>query len=148
MDPILAQMQAVNWTYADKDPAALAELRKRLEDAGRRTKLLRYSELAQGVVFHLPQIRGGTSYEITTWDWSGLDRRIIGEFLGYLSMESWQETQLMVSALVVSGIEYQPSEIFFEWMKQLGVLPNLREETVLAFWSDQVKKAFAYYRSR
>ena len=53
-DAVLMQMEAVNWTYADKDPAALAEFRKRLEAAGRRTKLLRYSEIAQGVVFHLP----------------------------------------------------------------------------------------------
>lgn len=148
MDPILAQMQAVNWTYADKDPGALEELRRRLEDAGRRTKLLRYSEIAQGVVFHLPQIRGGGPYEITTWEWSGLDRRIIGDFLGYLSMESWRDAQFMVSALVVSGVEYQPSDIFFEWMKQLGVLPNLKQATVLAFWSDQVKRAFAHYRSK
>ena len=148
MDPILEQMEAVNWVYADKDPVALGELRRRLEEAGRRTKLLRYSEFAQGVIFHLPQIRGGAPYEITTWDWSGLDRRIIGDFLGYLSMESWREARFMVSALVVSGVEYQPSDMFFEWMKQLGVLPNLKQDTVLTFWSEQVKKAFAHYRAR
>lgn len=147
-DPVLMQMEAVQWTYADRDPVALAELRRRLEAAGRRTKLLRYSEIAQGVVFHLPQIRGGAPYEITTWDWSGLDRRIIGEFLGYLSMESWRDAKFMVSALVISGVEYQPSDLFFEWMRQLGVLRNLKQDTVLEFWNDQVKKAFAYFRSK
>lgn len=148
MDPILTQMEAVNWTYADKDPAALAELRKRLQAAARKTKMLRYSELADGVEFRLPQIKGGDPYYITTWDWSGLDRRIIGEFLGYLSMESWREGQFMISAIVIGGVDYQPSDHFFEWMKELGVLSNLKQETVFAFWSEQVKKAFAFYKSR
>lgn len=148
MDTILAQMEAVNWTYADKDPAALGELRKRLQSAARKTKMLRYSELADGVEFRLPQIKGGDPYYITTWDWSGLDRRIIGEFLGYLSMESWREGQFMISAIVIGGLDYQPSDHFFEWMKELGVLRNLKQESVFAFWSEQVKKAFAYYKAR
>jgi hypothetical protein len=148
MDAILAQMEAVNWNYADKDPAAREVLRTRIQNAAKQTKMLRYSELAEGVEFRLPQIRGGDPYYITTWDWTGLDRKIIGEFLGYLSMESWREGQFMVSALVIGGLEHQPSDQFFAWMKELGVLPNVKKDTVYAFWSEQVKKAFDFYRGR
>lgn len=145
-DPIFAKMQAVPWLYADKDPQAYAEIKRRVEEAGRQTKMLRYSELANGVEFHLPNIRSGNAYTINTWDWTGIDRRIIGEFLGYLSMESWRDAGFMASALVISGEEYQPSDQFFLWMKELGVLPNTRRETVMQFWSEQVRLAFAHYR--
>jgi hypothetical protein len=53
----------------------------------------------------------------------------------------------MASALVVSGIEFKPSDIFFDWMKTLDVLPDLSESTVLAFWADEVNKAHRWYRS-
>jgi len=145
-DPILEKMQAVPWLYADKDPRAYAEIKRRVEVAGRQTKMLRYSELANGVEFHLPSIRAGNAYMINTWEWTGLDRRIIGEFLGYLSMESWRDAGFMASALVISGEEYQPSDQFFLWMKELGVLPDTRPEAVMQFWSEQVRLAFAHYR--
>lgn len=147
-DSVLEKMQAVPWTYPDKDPHAYAEIKRRVEAAGRKTKLLRYSELANGVDFHLPQIREGATYMINTWDWTGLDRRIIGEFLGYLSMESWRNAGFMASALVISGQEYQPSDLFFSWMKELGVLPDVKPDTVMRFWSEQVRLAFAHYRQR
>jgi hypothetical protein len=99
------------------------------------------------VTFHLPNIRNGEPYTISVYDWTGLDRRIIGEFLGYISMESYEEAGFMASALVVNKLEYQPSDIFFEWMRQLGVLPDLNEDTVLAFWADQVNKGHNWYKS-
>lgn len=52
----------------------------------------------------------------------------------------------MASALVISGIAHKPSDIFFAWMKELGVLPNLHEDTVYRFWGEQITLAFAHYR--
>jgi len=52
----------------------------------------------------------------------------------------------MASALVVAQLESKPSDIFFEWMESLGVLPDTKEDTVLAFWSAQVKKAHHWYK--
>jgi len=79
------------------------------------------------------------------YNWSGLDRAILGDFLGYISMRSYEEAGFMASALVVSRSEYKPSDLFFEWMKELNVLPNTDKDTILAFWADQVNKGHNWY---
>jgi hypothetical protein len=61
-------------------------------------------------------------------------------------MESYMEAGFMCSALVIARLESKPSDIFFEWMETLEILPNLRDDTVLAFWSEQVKKAHQWYK--
>jgi hypothetical protein len=151
MDEITAKMQAVNWMYADKDANALLVLEERIADTGRKLALITYSDLVRGVDFHLPNVKNGQPYRIQTYDWSGFDRAIIGEFLGFISTRSYLNANFMASALVVSGKSaeeaYQPSEHFFEWMEILGVLPDLKRDTVLAFWADQVNKAHIWYKS-
>jgi hypothetical protein len=47
--------------------------------------------------------------------------------------------------LVVNKAEFKPSDQFFKWMEELGVLPNLKEDTILAFWADQVNRAHNWY---
>ena len=61
-------------------------------------------------------------------------------------MQSYLTAGFMASALVIARLESKPSDIFFEWMKDLGVLPDLKEDTVLAFWSNQVKKSHHWYK--
>ncbi|MCH7498219.1 MAG: hypothetical protein IH971_10255 [Candidatus Marinimicrobia bacterium] len=43
--------------------------------------------LVDGVIFRLPNLNGGHDDEIHTDEWYGLDGRIIGNFLGYLSAQ-------------------------------------------------------------
>lgn len=145
MDEVARKMAAWTWSYADKDPAALAILEERIAEAGRNLQLITYSDLVKGVTFHLPNVRSGDAYQISIYDWSGLDRTIIGEFLGYISMRSWNMAGFMASALVVNLTELKPSEHFFHWMQELQLLPDMREETVLAFWADQVNKAHNWF---
>lgn len=144
-DPIAERLKTIVWDY-DKDASAQAALRQRIEDVGRRFGLISYSNLVKGIDFHFPNINNGRAYRITTHDWSGLDRRIVGDCLGSISRESYLNHGFMASALVVARQESKPSDIFFGWMEDLGVLPNLREETVLAFWVEQVKKAHHWYK--
>lgn len=146
MDPIAHKLNDIEWEYADKDMTALAELRQRVQETGRTFRLISYTDLVKGVDFHYPNISDGNAYRINIYDWSGLDRRIVGDCLGYISKESYLEAGFMASALVIARLESKPSDIFFEWMKNLGVLPNVREDTVLAFWSEQVKKAHHWYK--
>ena len=146
LDPIQAKLEAVQWEYADKDLEAVNELTGRIAETGRKFGLISYSDLVKGIEFHFPNIAGGRTYRIDTYDWSGLDRRIIGDCLGYISWRSYTEAQFMASALVIARLESKPSDIFFEWMETLGVLPNTKEDTVLAFWSLQVKKAHHWYK--
>jgi len=148
MDETLRRMRAVNWIYADKDPNALAMFEQRIAETGRNLQLIIYSQLVNGVVFHLPNIRNGEAYYIQTYNWSGLDRAIIGEFLGYISMRSYEQAGFMASALVVNALEFKPSWHFFEWMRTLNVLPNLDEDTVMAFWAEQVNSAHNWYKSQ
>src|SRR4051812_39347669 len=94
-DSLIKKFHGIEWLYADKDPGALAELEKRIADAGRQLQLITYSKLASGVQFHLPNIRNGAAYEIRTYEWHGLDRKIIGEFLGLASARSYEAAGFM-----------------------------------------------------
>lgn len=147
MDVVLTQMKAIQWLYADKDPSTVELLERRIAETGRRLGLITYSQLVQGVPFHLANINGGQDYHIQTYDWTGLDRAIIGEFLGYISMRSYEQADFMASSLVVNALEYKPSWHFFDWMRALNVLPDVNDDTVLAFWADQVNRAHNWYRS-
>jgi hypothetical protein len=147
MDEIARKMAEIEWIYADKDPRALSTLEEKIADTGRKLGLITYSELVKGVDFHLPNVRKGEAYRIQIYDWTGLDRAILGEFLGYISSRSYQEAGFMASALVVNSTGYEPSDQFFEWMERLGVLPDTNKDTVLAFWADQVHKAHNWYKA-
>ena len=146
-DPIVGKMAAITWIYGDKDPQALAILEERIAETGHNLGLITYSDLVNGVTFHLPNIRNGGDYQIAIHDWGGLDRAILGDFLGYISTRSYLRAGFMASALVVNRAEFRPSDQFFAWMEQLAVLPDTREDTVLAFWAEQVNKAHKWYRA-
>jgi hypothetical protein len=148
MDLLGEKLRSIQWTYADKDPQALAELKDRIVAAAKKTKMLKYSELVSGVAFRLPNINNGEPYHITTWNWTGLDRRIIGDFLGYISKETYLEEGFLLSALVIGSLESRPSDLFFEGLKKWGILTDLSEDTVNAFWAKQVQKAFDCYRKK
>ena len=147
MDPILQAMLAHEFHYPNQDMGSVVVLEDRINSYARRRQLITYSQLVQGVTFHFASIRNGAPYRIDVEDWTNLDRQIVGEFLGFISMRSYQDHQFMLSALVVNKAESKPSEPFFEWMKSLNALPNLNEQTVFAFWGQQVNLAHQYYTS-
>src|SRR5690348_8690380 len=134
MDEISRQMAKVQWTWADKDLVALAELEARIAKVGRNRGVITYSDLARGVTFRLPNVRNGAPFNINVFEWSGFERGLIGEFLGYISMQSYNRHKFMASALVVGTSECEPSFHFYDWMKKLGVLSDTDEATTLAFW--------------
>jgi hypothetical protein len=78
---------------------------------------------------------------------SEFDRGMVGEFLGNISTRSYCAHGFMASALVVSRLEYKPSDLFFEWMVRLNVLPNTNQDTVLKFWIEHVNKAHNWYKA-
>lgn len=145
MKEIAREMAQIRWTWADKDREALRELERRIARAGRRRTLISYSELATGVEFRLPNLNLGQPYQIDVSYWKDLDRALIGEFLGYLSTQSYRRYGFVVSALVVEKEERKPSYHFFEWMRKLGAVPNTTDEVVLPFWVAQVNLAYEHY---
>jgi hypothetical protein len=146
-DDTCHKMRAINWKWADQDPQALAALEEKIAAAGRNLQMITYSDLVKRVEFHLPNVRNGEAYRIPIHNWSGFDRGMLGEFLGYISMRSYCAHGFMASSLAVSRQEYKPSDLFFEWMVRLNVLPNTNEETVLKFWIERVNKAHNWYKA-
>lgn len=145
-EKITCKLNESDWEYAPHDLVALSALRDRIAETGRSFGLISYSDLVKGVDFHYSNIRDGEAYRINIRDWTGLDRRIVGDCLGYLSMESYKEAGLMASALVIARLESKPSENFFDWMEHLEVLTDTKESTVLEFWTQQVRLAHQWYR--
>lgn len=147
MDDLEERFDEMEWEYGDKDLHAIDVLTGRIKEAGRKFSLISYTDLVSGVAFHYPNINSGEPHFISVFgEWGGLDRRIIGDCLGYISMRSYKEAGFLASALVVARLESKPSDIFFEWMRDLGVIENTSDSNVLAFWTDQVKKAHQWYK--
>jgi hypothetical protein len=135
----------MEWRYASQDPAAQAELTRRIAREGKRLGMITYSDLARGVVFHVPDVNGGRPYEINVQEWTGFDRVFIGDFLGAISSASYIEAGFLATALVVNKAEFKPSNHFFEWMVGLGVLRPNDEDALLTFWIEHVNRAHNWY---
>src|SRR5687768_16136982 len=135
MDKILERFQAIKWNYALRDEAGRAELERRIADAGRRRALITYSDLVRGVVFNLPNLRE-PKHQIDTGDWQDLDRSILGDFLGYLSMQSYQRAGFLSSALVVGKQDGSPGEGFYNLLKELGLITSSKTDKAMYIWAD------------
>ena len=146
MDKILERFRSIAWRYAPQDSAACEELAHRIADAGRREQLINYSDLVRNVTFHLPTLRE-PEHRIDTADWQELDRAIIGDFLGYLSMESYERGGFLASALVVGKETRLPGEGFYNLLKELGLIKSSKTDKAAYLWADHVQKAQDWYRS-
>src|SRR4051794_27314024 len=91
VDKIMERFRGIRWNYAPNDPIARAELDRRIAEVGARRGLITYSDLVRGVTFNLSNLRE-PRHQIDTADWQSLDRAIVGDFLGYLSMESYERS--------------------------------------------------------
>jgi len=147
-EKILAALEDVDWPYAPNDEnGALQEFQDRICRTARLgTSLISYSNLVAGVTFQFSNVNNGQPFVIDVHDWQGLHRRIVGDCLGYLSYTSYRDYDFMASALVAGLAENRPSEIFFEWMNELGAIPDLSEDSITSFWVNEVNKAIAWYQ--
>ncbi len=146
-DAIAAKMMDHKWEWADQDLDAVISLEERIAETGKNGDLIPYSDLVRGVLFNLPTVNDKPFY-ITSHDWTGLNRKILGDFMGYISTRSYVAHGFMASVLVVNKIgDQKPSDIFFRWMQSLGVLPDGKPSTRDKFWSDEVKKAHRWYKT-
>jgi len=146
MDSISARFREMRWDFGDKDEVARVELASRIAAAGRRRSLVTYSELVKGVEFNLPNVRSGPRM-IDPSDWEDLDRAIIGSFLGYLAMESYERAGFFSSALVVGKRDGTPGEGFYTLLKELGLIKSSKTDKALHLWAEHVAKAHQWYVS-
>ena len=141
------RFRKIAWHYAPGDGAARGEVGRRLARVGRERQLISYSDLVAGVTFRLPNVQGGDPLCLGVPDWTDLHRAIIGDFLGYLSMESWQRGEFLASALAVSKATTEPSEGFRALLKEIDLLPAGGKMELIIFWSEQVRKAHDWFGS-
>ena len=134
------------WVYATRDMKALDEMRQRLFETGSKFGLISYTDLVKGITMQMKGVHDGQSFQITPDSWCGLYRKIVGDMLGYLSLESYTNYGYWSSALVIGRVNSQPSDIFFQWMVDLGVIDGKDDKYVLPFWSMQVHKAHQHCR--
>jgi len=52
----------------------------------------------------------------------------------------------MASSLVAGLTTNKPSDLFFEWMRDIGAIKDTKEATVDEFWLDHVNKSLAWYK--
>lgn len=144
MDSITQTFRAIPWKYAPQDSLALAELERRLAEAARKRSLLTYSDLVHGITFNLPTLREPIR-TIDVSDWQDLDRAIVGDFLDYMSMRSYELGGFFSSALVVSKLDGSPSEGFYTLMKDLGLIASSRTDKAIYLFAEHVAKAHTWY---
>lgn len=148
MDRVAQRLAQYSWPYADQDPSALAEIGRRVAEAGRKQELITYSELVTGIDFHIPSVNHGRPVRLGVPEWTDLHRAIIGDFLGRLCVDTWADGQFIGSALVVAAEARQPSFGYTDFMKQLGLLRGNSESEFLQHWVSETHKAYEWYAER
>ena len=143
VDPVAQRFLDMEWLYATGDPKALRALEERIAFAGRKRSLITYSDLVRGVTFDLPNLQ--QSRIIDTSDWHDLDRAVVGSFLGYISMRSYERAKFFASALVVNKTDGSPGDGFYNLLRDLGLIPNKNSPKALDLWAEHVAKAHTWY---
>ncbi len=139
MDNIQRALDSIRWKYADSDPATVAEFARRIRDAVREEKQsLTYSDLVDGVTFHLPNVNNGRPYQIDVLNWNDQDREIIGDFLGKIVADSYRAGKFFASAMVISAERNMPSPEFFNLARKVGLLKERLHDAELPFWTTQL----------
>ena len=136
---------AIEWLWADKDAEAVRELERRLARSAREQEPINYSDLVRGVRFTVAKAKQTEIREIDTSNWSEYDRRLIGDYLGFISYRTFQEAGFLASALAVTKEEGFPSKSFFNFAEQIGAREPGQDPT--EFWLQQLAKAQQWYRN-
>ena len=141
-------MSAVDWAYATFDKNnVLQEFQDRICRTARlNSSLISYSNLVSGIKFSFSNHNNGEPFVIDVTAWSGLDRRIVGDCLGYLSYRSMKEGNFMASVIVGGLAENRPSMPFFQWTKEIGLIKNTSEKEIMGFWVSEVEEAVKWYK--
>lgn len=140
----LDKMMAQPWPYSDACPEALAELGRRVAAVGKRRGLVHYSKLVSGLEL---SIGDGAPFELGVPEWSDQDRKILGDLLGRLSLDTYQRGKFLASALVTAKGTQEPGEGFWSFVDELGLFASTSPTRRLMFWTEQVRLAHEWYAS-
>ncbi|HEX5131778.1 MAG TPA: hypothetical protein VFX92_04750 [Candidatus Krumholzibacteria bacterium] len=141
----LTKLLAKEWPYSTADPAALAEIGARVARVGKRRELIHYSRLTSGLELRIPSVGGGVPFELGVPDWTDLDRNILGDLLGRLSLDSYQRGSFIASALVTAKGTQEPGQGFWNFVAEMGAFSSTSPTRRLMFWTEQVRIAHDWY---
>src|SRR5262245_42932431 len=90
MNPVTQRMRDTTWSYAPFDARAVGEMTERLVATARAHLLITYSNVVTGVEFRFATVNNGRPFTIDVHHWRDLDRQIVGDLLGWISMQSYE----------------------------------------------------------
>ncbi len=147
-DELISKLNSYDWPYSSADDLAKTEMARRIADVGRRgAPPITYSDLVRGISFKIPSVHGGQPFRLEEDDWIDLHRRILGDFLGAISADTYRLGAFWATCLVVSKTDHRPSASFFKWLVELGVLRNISDAAVNEFWAIEARRAYDWYAS-
>jgi hypothetical protein len=141
----LKKMLSKPWPYSEACPEAVTELGLRIARVGKRRDLVNYSKLVAGLELRMANVADGAPFELGVPEWSDLDRNILGDLLGRVALDSYQRGQFLASALVTSKGTQEPSEGFWVFVDEMGLLSSTSANRRLMFWTEQVRIAHDWY---
>lgn len=143
---LAVRLARIRWRYADGDLEGARVLERRLADAARSPRqVIPYSDLASGIDLRPTSLNVALPYRIDVARWTPVDRAVIGDYLGCISSHSYRRADFLAGAVVVDRNELKPSLPFFQWMRDLGALPELQEDAIDAFWLEHLRRARTWY---
>jgi hypothetical protein len=143
----LDKMIAKSWPYSEACPEALAELGIRIAKVGKMRGLVHYSKLVSGLELRMASVSEGAPFELGVPEWSDQDRKILGDLLGRLSLDTYQRGKFLASALVTAKGTQEPGEGFWTFVDELGLFTSTSPTRRLMFWTEQVRLAHDWYAS-
>jgi hypothetical protein len=141
----LDKMIAKGWPYSDACPDAVAELGRRIAAVGKKRALVHYSKLVSGLELRMAGAGDGAPFELGVPEWSDQDRKILGDLLGRLTLETYQRGKFLASALVTAKGTQEPGEGFWTFVNELGLFTSTSPTRRLTFWTEQVRLAHEWY---
>lgn len=126
----------------ESDAEAVALLENRLATSARSDTPITYSQLVDGIVFRLVD---GREHHIDVHDWTGFDRNLIGDYLGFISQRTYRDFGFMASSLTVDAALKRPSNTFFMLALRLGALKRDSAAARDPFWVTQLNLAREHY---
>lgn len=135
-----ANLEEFESEYAQYDRETVELLKERIFEYARHGNPVSYSQLVSGVTFHI----NGNNYIIDTHHWTGLDRRIVGDYLFQIMKDQYRELGILSTMIVFSQDTKEPSQIVQDWLKNIGAYTG----DWLKFWSEETDKLVKYCKRK
>lgn len=124
--------------YAQYDRKTVEILKERIFKYARYSNPISYSKFVSGITFYI----NGEKHIIDTHNWTGLDRRIVGDYLFQILKDQYRELGILSTMIVFSQDSQEPSEIVQNWLKEIGAYTGDWED----FWVKESAKVVEYYK--